>query len=210
MPIRACIFDMDDLLVRSGPLWRTAESALLDHLGGVWSSELAGRYKGMNTLDVAATIHAALQPSLPVAACQNILRSRLITEFTKGIEPMPGAVDLVHHLHGRYPLALASGSPPEAITLALDQLGLRPCFAHIISSESVPRGKPHPDVFLAAAELIQANPVDCVVFEDSLIGVRAARAAAMYCYAVPSCHPTEIQALATCTLSSLAQAIALL
>lgn len=202
--IRACIFDMDDLLVRSGPLWRIAETALLERLGHDWSAELSQRYKGMNTLDVARTVHEALCPNLDVQTCQQVIRSRLIEEFRGGVEAMPGAVELVKRLCGRYPLALASGSPMEGIELALGAIGLSGCFDVVISSESVARGKPHPDVFLKAAELLRADPSECVVFEDSLVGVMAARAAGMQCYSVPSGAHDEIRVIAARVFSSLA------
>jgi HAD superfamily hydrolase (TIGR01509 family) len=198
---------MDDLLVRSGPLWRVAEAELIERLGSRWSAELAQHYKGMNTLDVARTVHGVLKPAMSVEACQGILRGRLIEEFGKGVKAMPGAVELVRHLRGRYPLALASGSPMEGIELALGQLGVHECFDQVISSESVKRGKPEPDVFLAAARLLGAAPAECVVFEDSLVGVRAAVAAGMGCYAVPSGNAEQIRALATRVMGSLAEAV---
>jgi HAD superfamily hydrolase (TIGR01509 family) len=210
MEIRACIFDMDDLLVRSGPLWRAAEVHLLNHLGAQLSESLALKYKGMNALDVARVIHAELAPKLPISECQQILRQRLIEEFAGNIEPMPGASQLVNHLCGRYPLAVASGSPLQAIQAALSKIGIVQCFDRIISSEAVPRGKPHPDVFLEAAAQLGHRPEHCVVFEDSLVGVQAAHAAGMYCYAIPSCHPKEIAALATSVFDDLGQITAVL
>ena len=133
------------------------------------------------------------------------MRTRLIEEFRRGVVEMPGAVGLVQRLVGKYPLALASGSPMEAINMSLQTLGIQRCFDQVISSESVARGKPNPDVFLRAAELLQVPPANCVVFEDSLVGVTAARAAGMQCYAVPSGHLTEITALATRVFASLAE-----
>jgi len=190
--------------VRSGPIWRIAECALLERLGAERTDELASKYKGMNTLDVARVIHAELKPSLSVEKCQRIIRSRLIEEFMHGVPAMPGAVELVRRLAARrYPLALASGSPMEAIEPTLVRLGIRECFDQVVSSEMVKRGKPHPDVFLKAAELLRAEPAECVVFEDSLVGVQAAAAAGMSCYAVPSGHFEEIAKLATRVYRSL-------
>ena len=210
MDIRACIFDMDDLLVRSTPLWRAAEMHLLQRLGATWSDALALKYKGMNALDVARVIHAQLAPTLSLSQCQSILRQRLIEEFKGNFEPCSGALTLVRHLHQRYPLALASGSPLEAIQMALSRIGLLQCFGCIVSSESVPRGKPHPDVFLEAAAQLGHRPEHCIVFEDSLIGVQAARSAGMHCYAIPSCHPKEIAVLATSVFDDLGQITAVL
>ena len=205
-PPAALIFDMDDTLVATGALWREAESQLLEKIGHRWSPELAIHYKGMNALDVAATIHHLLQPSLPVKSCQEIMRSALFRAFEKGeIKPMPGAIACVRAFTGVMPLALASGSPLPLIELALQRLGVREAFAVLASSESVARGKPFPDIFLAAAKALGVDPVRCLVFEDSLVGVQAARAAGMACFAVPSSSPAEIAKIATRTFTSLSE-----
>ena len=200
------IFDMDDTLVATAALWRAAEETLLRQLATSWSAELAQHYKGMNALDVAATIHRQLKADMPLPEAQALLRNALIGGFaaTK-IQPMAGAVECVRRMGQIGPLAVASGSPPPAIHEALRQLDLTKEFRLVISSEAVPRGKPEPDVFLAAAVAMRARPGRCLVFEDSLIGVRAARAAGMACLAVPSGHHAEIAALATGVFDSLQQ-----
>ncbi len=207
---RACIFDMDDLLVRSGPLWRVAETHLLERIGAAWSPELSLKYKGMNALDVARVIHEEFSPAMPLVECQRIMRSRLIEAFASGADEMPGASKLMRHLRGRYPLAVASGSPMEAIRGALSHIGILDCFDRVISSESVARGKPHPDVFLEAARQLGHRPGDCVVFEDSLVGVQAAKAGGMRCFSVPSCYPDQIAKLADGVFGRLDEIIALL
>jgi HAD superfamily hydrolase (TIGR01509 family) len=202
----ALIFDMDETLVATGAPWREAESHLLETIGHRWSPELALRYKGMNALDVAATIHHLLQPALPVESCQEIMRNALFLAFEKSaLEPMPGAAACVRAFAGTIPLALASGSPLPLIEMALQRLGVREAFAVLASSESVARGKPFPDIFLAAAKALGVDPARCLVFEDSLVGVRAARAAGMACFAVPSSSPAEIAQIATRTFTSLSE-----
>jgi HAD superfamily hydrolase (TIGR01509 family) len=202
----ALIFDMDDTLVATSALWQEAECRLLEEIGHRWSPELAIRYKGMNALDVAATIHHLLQPPLPVRSCQEIMRKALFQAFEKGaIKPMSGALDCVRALADSYPLAVASGSPLPLIELALKRLKLRDFFDVFVSSESVARGKPFPDIFLAAAKALGTDPVRCLVFEDSLVGVLAARAAGSACFAVPSSSPAEIAQIATRTFASLGE-----
>ena len=202
--IDAYIFDMDDLLIRSSAIWRRAEETLLAAIGHPWTPELAIQFKGMNALDVAATIHRVLSPPRPVAECQEILRSSLLQSFGGTIEPMAGAVDLVRRLCGKKPIAVASGSPLAAIQTALSRLGILDCFDHVITSESVARGKPHPDVFLAAASAMEVAPEACLVFEDSLIGVQAAVAAGMSVVCVPSGPSDEIRRLTPHVFASLA------
>jgi len=203
-PPAALIFDMDDTLVATFAFWLEAESKLLETIGHRWTPELAIQYKGMNALDVAATIHRLLQPELSVKSCQEIMRNALFEAFEKSpIKPMPGAVECVRSLAASYPLAVASGSPLPLIELAMERLELKDCFAVLVSSESVPRGKPFPDIFLAAAKILEVDPARCLVFEDSLIGTQAARAAGMACFTVPSSSPVEIAAIATRTFASL-------
>lgn len=204
MRFAGVIFDMDDLLIRSAHIWQRSERALLDTIGHAWTPELAIQYKGMNALDVAATIHRLLRPALSLSECQRILRSTLIDGFARDVEAMPGAVDLVNRLRGRVPMAVASGSPMEAIRLALALAGIADAFDQVVTSESVPRGKPHPDAFLAAAAALGVAPAGCLVFEDSLIGVTAGVAAGMTVYAVPSGSVDEIRRLATAVHKSLA------
>jgi HAD superfamily hydrolase (TIGR01509 family) len=204
-PIRAFIFDMDDLLIASAQIWRIAEEHLFAAIGHELTDDLAMRYKGMNALDVAATIHRILKPTIPLDQCQKLMRDKLIEGFSGQIKEMPGAVDLVRRLCGKLPMALASGSPLVAIEIALKQLGIYDCFDLILSSESVPRGKPHPDVFLAAAAALNVPPENCLVFEDSLIGVRAAQAAGMKCFSVPAAKHNEIKKIATCVFPSLSE-----
>jgi len=203
-PPAALIFDMDETLAATPLLWRQAELRLLAEIGREWSPELAIQYKGMNVPDVAATIHRALQPTQPVIWCQDFLRRCLFEAYEKGdIQPMPGAVACVRSLALSYPLAVASGSPLPLIELAMMRLGLEECFTVLVSSESVPRGKPFPDIFLAAAKALGHAPAECLVFEDSLIGTQAAVAAGMACFTVPSSSPVEIAAIATRTFTSL-------
>jgi HAD superfamily hydrolase (TIGR01509 family) len=185
----AVIFDMDDTLVSTAALWRRAEETLFDFLGTKRTEELARQYKGMNALDVAATVHRALQPKgISVEECQRVMRDALLMEFATELpEAMPGAVACVKRMAaaGRK-LAVASGSPLDAIESVLAQLEILPLLDVVISSESVKRGKPHPDVFLAAAEKLGVKPAECLVIEDSLVGAQAARAAGMRCVAVPT------------------------
>ncbi|MEO8205934.1 MAG: HAD family phosphatase [Chthoniobacterales bacterium] len=200
------IFDMDDTLVATAELWKEAEAHLLKILGSKWSVELAMQYKGMNTLDVAATIHRLLQPTVSVEYCQQVLREALFCAFeAKPPGPMNGAVECVRRLAGIAPLALASGSPLPLIESVVARLDIRLEFQSLISSESVARGKPFPDVFLASAVALGVKPSGCLVFEDSLVGVRAAKTAGMRCIAIPSSHSDEIAKIANRTYRSLTE-----
>lgn len=201
----ALIFDMDSLLVNSSPIWTAAEKTFLHAIGGEWSPQLALQYRGMNALDLAATVHRLVQPATSLGQCQQIMRDELVAEYRTGqVTAMPGAVELVRRLGGRAPMAVASGSPMLGIASALAQLSIHDCFDVLISSEDVPRGKPAPDVFIEAARRLGAEAGRCLVFEDSVAGIGAAQAACMACFAVPSGEPERIAQMATRTFGSLA------
>jgi beta-phosphoglucomutase len=110
--------------------------------------------------------------------------------FGRDMAPLPGVVDLVRGLHhSGYRLAVGSSGPRENIELVLDALRVASCFSVIVSGWDVERGKPHPQVFLKAADGMAVEPRRCLVIEDVPAGIQAARAAGMKCVAVASTHP---------------------
>jgi len=88
-------------------------------------------------------------------------------------------------------LAVATSAPPANIVFTLDELDLRRHFDAVVGAADVARGKPHPDVFLKAAEKLGANPADCIVFEDAPMGVEAARRAGMRAVVITTTLPAE-------------------
>jgi HAD superfamily hydrolase (TIGR01509 family) len=204
----AAIFDMDGLLAHTSNVWRIGEEALLHRIGARWSPELTLKFRGMNAYDCAAVIHREFAPDLPVAECQKILRDALIGQYETGeIRPLPGAVELVRHLHGRVPMAVASGSPLAGIEAVTRRMGIGDCFDALVTSEDVPRGKPAPDVFLEAAKQLGIEASRCVVLEDAPVGVEAAIAGGMTCYCVPSCPREMFTTLPSCFCDSLIELV---
>lgn len=99
-----------------------------------------------------------------------------------GVPPIPGTAETLATLQARgYRMAVASASPAFHIRLCLEKVGLLPYFEVFFSGEEVERTKPAPDVFLAAAAALGADPGDCTVVEDSRNGTLAAKAAGMRC-----------------------------
>ncbi len=209
-PFRLVIFDLDDTLVASR-IWVPAETRLYALLGQPYRPDIAARYKGMNARDVGRTIHAHLQPAgYSAEACGRLLRTFLLECAHAPTAPMPGADALVRALAGRVPLAVASGSPREVIRLLLARFGWLDAFTHLVTSEEVPRGKPAPDVFLETLRRTACAADAAVVIEDSLPGVRAAKAAGLTCFVVPSSDDPRIAAAADLAVPSLAALIPVL
>ena len=121
---------------------------------------------------------------------------------------LPGAEAAVRVLEASWPLGLASSANRELIDLFLELSGFGDAFRVTVSSEEVARGKPSPDVYLRAAELLGADPARCVAIEDSSNGIRAGHAAGMTVIAVPNPHYPPAQDaldLAAATVAGVAE-----
>lgn len=100
---------------------------------------------------------------------------------------MPGARGLIRALHDAgFLLAVGSSGPPENVDLAVELLGITPLLQAMVSGRDVTKGKPHPEVFLKAAERMRADPERCIVIEDAAAGVQAAHAGGMKCVGLVS------------------------
>jgi HAD superfamily hydrolase (TIGR01509 family) len=120
------------------------------------------------------------------AAISREVADRVVARYAEELPLVDGAVEVVRALAGRWPLGLASSANRPVIDLVLDRAGLAGCFRATVSSEEVARGKPAPDVYLAAADRLGVAPAGCVAVEDSANGLRSAAAAGMRVVAVPN------------------------
>lgn len=183
---QAVIFDMDGVLVDSEPYHVQNEKLMFSKLGLEIPDEEHARYMGTATdvmwkqiirernlkLDVAEITDQTIQQEIPYFQSLN------------KIDPMPGLVNLLENLQEYgIPMAVASSSDAAIIDIILDKSGLRKYFNHTVSSGEIGKSKPEPDVFLHAAKLLGVSPENCIVFEDSKNGIKAAKAAGMYCIA---------------------------
>jgi beta-phosphoglucomutase family hydrolase len=124
----------------------------------------------------------------------SLRKEALYREILKrdGIVPLPGALKLLQILKkAGVPCVVASSTHRLNITTALELLKFDSFFSDLVSSENVTHGKPNPQVFLLAAEKIQMTPKQCIVFEDAVVGVQAARAAGMQVVALTTTHAAE-------------------
>jgi HAD superfamily hydrolase (TIGR01509 family) len=185
--IHAWIFDLDDTLVSSGPVWVRAERELYAELGGTYDEAYAATYRGLNAEGVAAAIIERLGLDRGrVGDSAAFLRSRLIDLAASESRALKGATELLRRVARYRSVAIASGSPAAAIERVIRRFGWDDAVRLWVSSEAVPAGKPAPDVFLETARCLGETPDRCLVVEDSVPGVKAAAAAGMRCIAVPS------------------------
>lgn len=120
-------------------------------------------------------------------------KESLYLELSRGrLEPVRGLVALLDALDAeRIPVAIATSAPAENVAHTLRELRLDGRLTRVVRSDQVARGKPFPDVFLAAAEMIGIAPAECLAFEDAPAGLQAARAAGMTCVAVTTSFTAE-------------------
>ncbi len=204
--MEAVIFDMDGLLIDSEPLWELAEADFLAAHGKRFSHEIACKTTGLRLDELIPAMKKYYGFEGDDASLGREIIDHLFRHFEKGIPILPGAQHALESLSRRFPVALASSSSRRVIGHVLDLNGWRQYFKSVCSGEEVPKGKPAPDVFLLAAGRLGVSPSQCVVFEDSLNGVRAAKAAGMHCVAVPCAsrfQGSEFAGLADRIISSL-------
>jgi len=182
---RGVIWDMDGVIVDSAPAHLRAWRQLARETGVTFTDEYFWQTFGMPNLAIIRPIWGT---DLDDARVKELAdrKEQLFRDFVRtDITALPGALALLHGLRAAgYRQALASSAPMENIALISEALGIRPLLDALISGETVPQGKPAPDVFLAAAQRLGVAPARAVVIEDASAGVQAARAAGMRCIAV--------------------------
>ena len=191
--LRAVVFDMDGLLVDSEPLWVRAEMEIFGEVGLILGAEDCAKTKGLRIDDVIAFWHARHPwDGRSLAEVETRLVRRVAELVGTEGRALPGVANAIEVAResGRK-LALASSSPSLIIRAALERLGIAAAFSVVQSAETEPLGKPHPGIFLRAAGRLDVNAVECLVLEDSITGVIAAKSARMACIAVPFDHPNQ-------------------
>ena len=185
------IFDCDGVLVDSEPL---SMRILLQTLAeaGVAMTESAAydAFLGKSLASVCEILRREYRVDVDAAALMG-MRERLNAAITRELKPIPGIAEVLPRLDRR--VCVASSSQPERIRLSLEVTGLTGFFERaLFSATMVARGKPAPDLFLYAAEQMQASPANCMVVEDSPAGVAAALSAGMaVCDFIGGSHAQE-------------------
>lgn len=180
------VFDLDGLLVDSEPLWQKAETVALARNDRTWDAEISQLHVGVRLDDATKVMIDRYQIDVEPSILEAQIFEAMFELLPKELVSMPGANQLIEQAHAAgYPMAIASSSPYDYIVAVVEQMGWGKYIATLASGYQVPKGKPAPDVFLYAAQLLQVDPQACVVFEDSLNGAKAARAAGMLTVAIP-------------------------
>lgn len=188
MELNTVIFDMDGLLIDSEPLWEEATNEVFKQYNLTLSHSQYLSSTGLRTREFVQWWfrHFEVADDHLSNAEADIINAVKEKIQLKGLK-MPG-VDHIFNLFFEYgfKMGVASSSPMSLIDLVIDKLNLRHYLSAIVSAEHLSHGKPHPQVYLNCADALNADPLNCVCFEDSFNGMIAAKAARMKCVIVPA------------------------
>ena len=187
----ACIFDMDGVLIDSGAWHRAAWEALLEELGA------PARQKEFWRLTIGRPAEEAVPLLLGRSVSEHEVwriaqrKRELYVELARqGTPAIPGAPAFVGELVRRgVPRAVGTSASRHDVARLLGAVGLRKHFSVVVTSEDVTLGKPDPEVYVLAARRLGAAPEACLVFEDSVVGIQAARRAGMRAIGLTTAYP---------------------
>lgn len=206
---KAVIFDMDGLLIDSEPYWKMAEKEVFGRHGLDLTDELLRQVMGFRLSEVVRYwYHYQPWPNPDLKQTEADVLNCVKGLIVNHAEAMPGVYHLLETIKNKgLPIGLASSSAMSLIDVVVDKLEIRTYFDVLWSAEYEPFGKPHPGIFITTANKLEVQATDCLVFEDSVNGVIAAKAARMKCIAVPetvSINDSRF-AIADLTVSSLTE-----
>ena len=184
---RAYLFDCDGTVVDSMPLHYIGWTQALGEWGARLDEETFYAWGGKPPKEIIADLNRMQGLSMPVEAVAE-RKEQLYYSLLPQLKAIPAVVAQMDAQYGRIPFAVVSGSSRESIVNSLTTVGLLDRFALLVGREDYARSKPAPDGFLLAAERLGVGPQDCLVFEDTEMGIQAATAAGMASVRVPQPH----------------------
>jgi beta-phosphoglucomutase len=200
--LRSIIFDCDGVLLDSEPVHYTAFKKALGPDGDILTEELyKEQFLALDDRGAFSTFYKLKEMPLTTVQLKDFIdkKAGIFQELvqSEGILPFPAVPELVMALAQRYPLAIASGARKHELEMLLEAAGIRTYFECIVSADDVEKGKPHPESFLMAVDLLNASgkrttpikPEECVVIEDSKHGIASAHTAGMKVIAVATSYP---------------------
>jgi beta-phosphoglucomutase-like phosphatase (HAD superfamily) len=190
------VFDLDGTLIESEGIWGDVRREFVETHGGRWHEGGQAAMIGMRTDEWARYIHDDLGVALPPAA----IAQQVIAAVVARLQPplvLPGADAAIQRLEPAFRLGLATSASLPVAQSVLATTGWKRFFDVVVSADAVARGKPAPDVYLRALELLHAKPALAAAVEDSANGIRSAHAAGIAVIAIPNKEfPPDAGALA--------------
>jgi len=182
---RAYLFDCDGTIVDSMPLHYIAWKKALGEWNCAFEEELFYAWGGRPVTEIISALNRMHGLEMPVDMVAK-RKENLYFELEDELKAIPEVIEHIEAKHGHIPLAVVSGSRRASVTHSLSALGLLEKFDVLVCAEDYAHGKPAPDCFLTAAARLGVDPKDCLVFEDTEMGIKAATAAGMASVRVPT------------------------
>lgn len=189
---KAVIWDMDGVLADTAPFHLSAWQQVLQERGVKFTKEDFRHSFGQRNDAIIRKTLGKETSQEEIDAISGKKEASFRHRIRRNLKPLPGVIKLITSIEGHgFKMALASSAPIENIQLLSTGLGIENRFQAIISDKDVTQGKPSPQGFLLAAQRLGVEPRNCVVIEDAVAGVAAAKRAGMHCLAITNTHPRE-------------------
>jgi len=188
--IKAVIFDMDGTIADSEKIAQKVTREFFKKRGIVLTREEEKFMFGLNWKDLVKEIlnsrgHEYKQ------SIKNTLKERYVRTMRKEVKALPGVYDLLEEISKNLKIGLATNSRHREVDIIFDKLGFHEYFHLKLARDHVKKGKPDPEIYLKAAGIFKVKPSECVVFEDSIIGLKAAKLAGMKTVAIVNTYTRE-------------------
>ncbi len=186
--IKGFLFDLDGVIVDTAVFHFQAWRRIAQKLGGDFTEAQNEQLKGVSRVDSLKKImewtgaKISEEEFLALMELKNEWYLELVRQLSAN-DGLPGAVEFLREAKAQG-IGIALGSASKNAPLILDNMNVLPLFDAIIDENNVVNGKPHPEVFLKGAEALGLTPAECIVFEDSIAGVQAAKAGGMSCVGI--------------------------
>jgi HAD superfamily hydrolase (TIGR01509 family) len=184
--VSAVIFDWDGTLADTRKVVVQSFQTVLTEAGCNVSDEFIERLMGVGTKKTIIEAFRECKKRIDVSTLEKLDWQKIAIQVSLSgmVSLLDGAADILQALQGRTRVAVATMSHRKVIDTLLPEKGLRKYFDVVVSADDVANPKPDPEVFLVTAEKLKVDPKDCVVVEDSVFGIKAAKEAKMKCIAV--------------------------
>lgn len=188
--IKAAIFDMDGTIVDSEKIvWRVAR-AFFKERGITLTPEEEKTMYGLTWKEFVKEILVSRGFEYK-QSIKNTLKERYVRNLKKDVQPLPGIHNFLEIIRANFKTALATNSRIREVDIIFNKLDFGKYFDFKVAKNHVKLGKPSPEIYFKAASLLEVQPRECVVFEDSIVGIQAAKSAGMKCVALINTYAAE-------------------